>query len=424
MISIVLKIKLLIIGNGSAKDTALVNKLLAANNEQELEIIAVPGNYELEDKVECICPDKLNIEQMLEIAIARQVSLTVVNDNRWYSQSIVDIFLNSGLAILGPNAEVAKLESSAYNFHEFTHEADIPATDFASFDQLELALVYIKSIEYPILIKPDNLFEFNYVAKEYIAEDYNNARSFIESYFAKAFLAEHPKKIVIESYENYVQEYSFSMLHDGTESLSLTPLMRRRVYNDLYTRYFERMVKTFEDDELINKIFNKIINPFINHLNHKNIKYKGLLSFNIGKKANGDFLLQSISTVFTELSAEVNLNLLDENVFDLLSACFNQKLSFYQNGLRHFDDKAYATSIYHNHTLNDYNEDEKIDEYAAQLAEGAIAKLVSHRYFCRNFEQDCLNICIIARSFKMISHIIEEIVGFSNNANKSELENL
>ena len=186
-------IKILVIGANYFASN-IIAKLLKDKNTQELEIISVTDKETAFNHVEPIIVPNFEMDTLIEIALARRVSLVIPCEAHLFAEAIVDRFQELGINIFGPNQASSRLENSKFFFKEFTHSNQIPSPNYVSFENKEMSLIYLQNIKYPVLIQADNVFERDYENKKFIASNFEEAKSFVDLYYSKLYLCETKEK--------------------------------------------------------------------------------------------------------------------------------------------------------------------------------------------------------------------------------------
>lgn len=337
--------KILIIGSGS-KEHAIIWKLISSEKYKDIEIILAPGNPVLSKLVECIDVDINDTDRLLEIAIARNINLTIVGEAKLFSKGIVDKFRQANKNIFGPTMLAAQIESSNIFAKDLMIRHHIPCMRFAAFDNLNLALAYLNATEFPVKIRPDKVFEEELPA--YIAEDFKDARRILKELFKQKFLSNQANNKVI--FEEIVTGYNFTIntICDGKRALSLPPVQG---YRDFESDFFDKGAYAptpILSDRIMFKIRNEIINPTITALHKEGIDYTGLLAFDIVLNLNDEMKPKLIQyrTFLTDSDAQVTLPLLDEDLYEIMSSSANLDLSYYKDGFHKFLGSALAINIF------------------------------------------------------------------------------
>jgi len=343
-------IKVLVIGD-NAFARSVVEKLNADDNEQNLEIISISREEDFSLVSENITVNEYELGKILDIALARRVSLSIVCDVELIAKGIVDLFNTEGLSILAPNLEAAEICLSRNKFKEFTHRHMIPSSSYVSFENKDLCIAYLEHLTFPITIKADHIFETNYEKKEFIAKEINDAIAFIEDYFSQPFLSTFKKRLILEEYI-VSEEFCTSLIYDSKTALSLIPIKLHREYNEYSNVFHEKSASSILDsglDEIIFNINTLIIKPFLNALIEDGINFSGFFSFITKFSKEGDLVLDRCEILAPELCAELGLDLIEENLFDLFFSSVQAKLDFYRDGLRYVNLAGVALDLDYQH---------------------------------------------------------------------------
>src|SRR5436190_6549749 len=146
--------KILVIGKGG-REHALVWKL--AQSPRAEQVYCAPGNAGTAlDGVNV--PIEVNdFDYLLRFAKKEKIDLTVVGPEEPLSRGIVDVFQREGLRIFGPTREAAQIEASKVFAKRLMRDADVPTAEFRVFDHPDPARHYVRSREYPVVVKADGL---------------------------------------------------------------------------------------------------------------------------------------------------------------------------------------------------------------------------------------------------------------------------
>ncbi len=341
----------MLIGSGS-KEHALIWKLLASEKYNDLEIIVAPGNLALSRIAECLDIDINDVDRLLDIAIARNISLTIVGEARLFTKGIVDRFREAGKLIVGPTQAAAEIEASNYFAKDLMYSRNIACPRFVCLDNLNVALAFLNSVSFPIKIRLDREFDGHEFLQ--LATDFKEARRILKQMFKQKFLSRNLPRVVIEEcIEGH--EFTINTICDGKNALMLPPVQAYRNYNDTTEGYYDMGAYAptpVLTDSLMKRIRHEIINPTMDALRDlsdpiHDRAYTGILAFDLVLDTNDAFkpkLLQYRS-VLADSDAQVVLPLLDEDLYEVLASSANSDLSFYKDGFHKFSGSALAVNI-------------------------------------------------------------------------------
>ena len=148
--------KILVIGSG-AREHAIAWKL--TQSPRVREIIVAPGNAGTarEPRVRNAPVSMTDVDGLLALAQREGITLAVVGPEAALAAGVSDRFHAAGIRCFGASRIAAQLESSKAFAKEFLVRRNIPTARHATFEDLELALSYVRRHGAPIVIKADGL---------------------------------------------------------------------------------------------------------------------------------------------------------------------------------------------------------------------------------------------------------------------------
>lgn len=349
-----IRVRILIIGSGS-KEHALVWKFLSSEKYRDPELYVCPGNFALRKIVDCIDADLNDTERLLEIAIARNIDLTIIGESELFAKGIVDLFTKAGKLILGPSQAAAEIESSNFFAKNFMLKYSIPSVKSSVFEDINIANAFLPTLKFPIRIKSDKVFQSE--APSTVVYDLEQAKLTVDEIMRpKFFVKEAPKVIFEEMVEG--DSITINTLTDGSKALALPPVQSYRESDEfeyLCDRGAFAPTPALSED-LMSKVRYEIIDPTMNALVKENRAFTGLLSFDIvlDKNDNMQPKLVQYRTNLLDSDAQVILPLLDEDLCEIMASSARQDLSFYKDGFHKFTGSALAINVVSSDKTQDY----------------------------------------------------------------------
>jgi phosphoribosylamine--glycine ligase len=200
--------KVLVVGSGG-REHAMAWKL--AQSEGVAKVWVAPGNggAATEDKCEN-APAELgdpseSAGQDALIGFARRegVALTVVGPEVPLAEGIVDRFRSTGLAIVGPDKQAARLEASKSFSKSFMEQYGVRTARSETFANHDLALggakKHFAETKAPLVIKADGLAAGKGVV---IAETLEQAESCLASFMKERSLGAAGASVVLEEFRS------------------------------------------------------------------------------------------------------------------------------------------------------------------------------------------------------------------------------
>ncbi len=208
--------KVLIVGNGG-REHALAWKV--ASSPKVTQVYVAPGNAgtALEAGIENIDIAATDIPALVHFAQTNAIGLCIVGPEAPLVMGIVDTFQAQGLPCFGPTQQAAQLEASKAFTKRFLDRYQIPTANYATFTEYEPAINYVKTQNFPIVIKADGLAAGKgvIIAHTLIEANTTLTNMLIDQQFGSA-----SQRVVIEEFLQG-EEASFICLVDGTAVVPL-----------------------------------------------------------------------------------------------------------------------------------------------------------------------------------------------------------
>lgn len=133
-------------------------------------------------------------EAIKAFAAEKNIELVVIGPEVPLVDGVADVLRAAGIDVFGPNQQGAMLEGSKDFSKQFMMRNDIPTAAYATFEECEPALAYVREQGAPIVIKADGLAAGKGVV---VAETLEQAEEAIVACFDGAF-GESGNRVVIE----------------------------------------------------------------------------------------------------------------------------------------------------------------------------------------------------------------------------------
>lgn len=220
--------KILVLGSGG-REHALTWRL--QRDPEVSEVVAAPGNPGIAESVRCVPVDLTRPDQVLALASAEAVGLTVVGPEAPLELGLADLFRRHGRPILGPSRLGAALECSKVHSKDFMARHGIPTARYAVCDSADAALAAVAgdSFGFPVVIKADGLAAGKGVV---IAENREQATTAVRAAMTDRAFGAAGARLVIEEYLSGPEVSSF-FLCDGTRALALSTAQdHKRIWDE------------------------------------------------------------------------------------------------------------------------------------------------------------------------------------------------
>ena len=295
------------------KESKLVNK-----------IFCFPGNAGTETIAENINIDITDFEKIHKTCEQKKIDLVIVGPEKPLVDGIVEYFKNTKIKIFGPDKISSQLEGSKTFTKKLCKKYKIPTSNFEIFNEEKLALDYLSSIQYPIVVKADGLAAGKGV---YICKNQDDAKKAVKEIFGGRF--GKADCVLIEEFLNG-EEMSYFIISDGeTHKFFQTAQDHKRVgENDTGKNtggmgaYSPSRLYTNDLDKKINE---KIIKPTLNGIKELGSNYSGFLYIGLMIVKNEPYLIE-FNVRMGDPECQTILPILDTDLAEIILACCNKKL--------------------------------------------------------------------------------------------------
>ena len=188
--------KILIIGSGG-REHAIGWKFADdfKNKEENLELFFAPGNAGTAQIGTNVALS--SIEEMKDFAKENQIDLTFVGPEAELADGIVDLFQAENLAVFGPHKAAAQLEASKAFAKDFMAKYGVKTAKYKNFQGPMLAIEYLETQEYPIVVKASGLAAGKGVI---ICQDFEEAKQAVFEIMEDKTFGDAGNEVVIEEY--------------------------------------------------------------------------------------------------------------------------------------------------------------------------------------------------------------------------------
>lgn len=291
-----MKTNVLIIGSGG-REHAIAWKI----NQSKLlnKLYVAPGNSGTSQIAKNLTINTNDYTELKQSILEKKIDLLIIGPEAPLVAGLHDKLSSDldleNLKIIGPKKAGAKLEGSKLFAKKFMQKYEIPTADFKSFDSQNISQAkdYLQEISPPYVIKADGLAAGKGV---FICNNIKNAVEVIDEIIVNRKFGEAGNNIVIEQFLDGV-ELSVFILTDG-KSYHILPTAKdyKRIgENDtgLNTGGMGAISPVpFIDENLMNKIKSKIIEPTLLGLKKEHIEYTGFIFFGLIKVNDEPFVIE------------------------------------------------------------------------------------------------------------------------------------
>ncbi len=310
-----------IIGSGGREHAIC----LGIKNSNKIDkIFCFPGNAGTKEIAENVNLDLENFENLKDFIIDKKIDLIVVGPEKPLVDGLVDYLESFNIKVFGPSKIASQLEGSKIFTKQLCQKFKIPTAKFGIFQDKDSAKEFLVKTNFPTVVKADNLASGKGV---YICNKESEAIIAIDEIFDGKF--GKARNLLIEEFLEG-EEMSFFTIHDGNTFKSFdTAQDHKRVLEGDMGKNTGGMgaysPSRLINEELKNKIFNKIIKPTLRGLSELGTNYKGFLYTGLMIIKNEPFLIE-YNVRMGDPECQTILPKLKTNLNEILLACCEARL--------------------------------------------------------------------------------------------------
>ena len=311
-----------IIGSGG-REHAICESLSKSGKVEE--IYCFPGNAGTAKIAKNIVIDLENFVNLKEFVFLKKIDLIIIGPEKPLVNGIVDFLEKNKIKVFGPNQIAAQLEGSKIFTKNLCKKYNIPTAEFGVFSNKENSIAFIENSNYPLVIKADGLASGKGV---YICEKIEEAKEAINEIFEGKF--GEAKNLLIEEFLDG-EEMSYFIISDGKTIKNFgTAQDHKRVLEGDLGKNTGGMgaysPSRLINNELEEKILDKIITPTLKGLKNLGTSYKGFLYAGLMIINNEPYLIE-YNVRMGDPECQTILPKLDSDLLDILMSCCNGTLN-------------------------------------------------------------------------------------------------
>ena len=288
------------------------------------KIFCFPGNAGTADIAKNIILDLDNFVNIKDFILENKIDLIIIGPEKPLVDGLVDYLERFNIKVFGPNKIASQLEGSKIFTKKLCQKYNIPTAKFGIFQTKIDARKFLENSNYPIVIKADNLASGKGV---YICNNKNEANLAVEEIFNGKF--GKAENLLIEEFLDG-EEMSFFIISDGKNIKTFeTAQDHKRVLEGDNGKNTGGMgaysPSRLINQELENRIIDRIIKPTLKGLSELNCEYKGFLYAGLMIINNEPYLIE-YNVRMGDPECQTILPKLKTNLIEIFLACCDKKL--------------------------------------------------------------------------------------------------
>lgn len=314
---------LLLIGSGG-REHAIAWKL--AQSSKVNKIYCAPGNggTALENKCENVNLNSIN--EYLNFALENNIDLTVVGPEAPLVEGVVDTFKEKGLKIFGPSSKGAQLEGSKQFSKDFMKRHGIKTAAYEVFEEYDKALEYIKSCDYPVVIKADGLAAGKGVI---ICKNFYEAESSLKEFMIDDIFKGSGKKVVVEEFLEGVEASILSVCDGEIIAPFISSKDHKQIFDDNKGPNTGGMgviaPNPYVTEEVLKDFNTNILEPTLKGIKEELSDYIGIIFFGVMITNKGCYLLE-YNVRMGDPETQAVLPLLKTDLVEIINLSLDKKL--------------------------------------------------------------------------------------------------
>ena len=313
--------RIAILGSGG-REHAIVYSI--SKSKKIKKIYCLPGNAGTSNFAKNVSIDINKFQQVYEFIKQERINLVIVGPEQPLVDGIVDFLEERYIKVFGPNKIASQLEGSKIFTKNLCKKFNIPTANFGVFEKIEDSKNFLKNVNFPIVVKADNLAAGKGV---YICKSSNEADLAVDEIFDGKF--GKAKNILIEEFLDG-EEMSYFIISDGKTIKNFGTAQDHKRVGEGDTGKNTGGMGAYSPSRLINKelenkILNKIIKPTLKGLDELGTNYKGFLYAGLMIVSDEPYLIE-YNVRMGDPECQTILPMLNSDLVDILEACVEQKL--------------------------------------------------------------------------------------------------
>ncbi len=315
---------LLVVGGGG-REHAVIKTL--KKSEKCGKIYCLPGNGGIAADAECVPVKATDVNGIVEFAKTHKVDFAVVTPDDPLVLGCVDALEEIGIPCFGPRKNAAIIEGSKVFSKNLMEKYRIPTAKSKTFTDFEEAIAYLKTSDYPTVVKADGLALGKGAV---IVNSFEEAEKTVREMMIDKVFGESGSRILVEEFLTG-PEVSVLSFTDGKIVVPMVSSMdhKRALDGDrgLNTGGMGTVAPNpYYTEEIADRCMREIFLPTIAAMNAEGRTFRGCLYFGLMLTPNGPKVIE-YNCRFGDPETQVVLPLLESDLLEIMLAVRNGTLT-------------------------------------------------------------------------------------------------
>ena len=314
----------MVIGGGG-REHAIIHSI--SNNKNISKLYALPGNGGIKNLAECVNISAEDIDSIIDFSKNHEIDFAIVAPDDPLAMGLVDKLEAIGIRCFGPTQKAAQIESSKIFAKQLMTKYNIPTAKYEIFTDIDNALSFCATHDFPLVIKADGLAKGKGVT---VAENFKQAREAVISCMKDKTFGKSGEKILIEECLKGPEVTVLAFTDGKTIVPMISSMDHKRAYDNNKGANTGGMgvvaPNFYYTPEIAEYCMKNIFIPTINAMNNEGCTFKGCLYFGLMLTKEGPKVIE-YNCRFGDPEAEAVLPLLASDLFNIMLAVRDERLS-------------------------------------------------------------------------------------------------
>ena len=319
--------KALVIGSGG-REHCIAWKL--KQSSQCDEVLVLPGNPGMnqDDGLRTVSGE-INADAIQQISIQEQIDLIVIGPEAPLCQGLATELRSRNLVCFGPDKEAAKLESSKIFSKELMIKANVPTTDFKSFENSASAQTFIAESGWNnFVVKLSGLAAGKGV---FVCQDSAQAKDAVKKIMDENLLGVEDRSLLIEKTAKG-KEVSAFVVCDGVDYQFLGYACDYKRIRDGDSGPNTGGMGTYSPVDWVTKrlhqnVIERVVEPTLHQLKNEGNQFQGILFIGLMVEDENNFNVLEYNVRLGDPETQVLLPLYEGDLFELFFTAAKGKIT-------------------------------------------------------------------------------------------------